>query len=76
MNLHLGGRLWQQFVVDAFAAVEKYRLEWIRGHRDIIRSYLNRSIRDSINKGDTNPGTKGKNIILPVTHTGSQRYMN
>lgn len=76
MNLHLGGRLWQQFVVDAFAAVEQYRLDWIRGHQNVIRSDLYRSIRDSISKGDTNPSTKGKNVILPATHTGSQRYMN
>ncbi|XP_074356265.1 uncharacterized protein LOC141695964 [Apium graveolens] len=76
MNLHLGGRLWQQFVVDAFAAVEQYRLDWTRAHQNIIRSDLYKSIRDSISKGDTNPSTKGKNVILPATHTGSQRYMN
>ena len=74
--LHLGGRLWQQFVVDAFVAVEQYRLDWIRGHQHIIRSDLYKSIRDSLQKGDTNPGNLGKNVILPATHTGSQRYMN
>ncbi|XP_074352948.1 uncharacterized protein LOC141692109 [Apium graveolens] len=26
--------------------------------------------------GDTNTGNKGKNVILPATHIGSQRYMN
>ncbi|XP_074327314.1 uncharacterized protein LOC141665237 [Apium graveolens] len=76
MNLHLGGRLWQQFVVDAFSAVEQYRLDWIRAHQNIIRSDLYKSIRDSVSKGDTNPSTKGKNVILPVIHTGSQRCMN
>ncbi|XP_074327791.1 uncharacterized protein LOC141665703 [Apium graveolens] len=76
MNLHLGGRLWQQFIVDAFAAVEQYRLDWIRNHQSVIRSDLYRSIRDSVAKGDTDPCNKGKNVILPATHTGSQRYMN
>lgn len=76
MNLHLGGRLWQQFVVDAFAAVEQYRLDWIRTHQSTIRSDLYRSIRDSIRRGDTEPGNIGKSVILPATHTGSQRYMN
>ncbi|XP_074324093.1 uncharacterized protein LOC141661011 [Apium graveolens] len=75
MNLHLGGRLWQQFVVDAFAAVEQYRLDWIRAHQNIIMSDLYKSIRDLVSKGDTNPSTKGKNVILPATHTGSQRFM-
>nr|XP_017245277.1 PREDICTED: uncharacterized protein LOC108216927 [Daucus carota subsp. sativus] len=69
-NLHLGGRLWQQFVVDAFAAVEQYRLDWLRGHQHIIRSELYKSIWDSIQKGDTNPETLGKKVILPATHTG------
>lgn len=76
MNLHLGGRLWPQFVVDAFAVIEQYRLDWIRGHQDIIRLDLYRPIRDSIMKGDTNPDTKRKNVIVTTTHPGSQRYMN
>ncbi|XP_074351680.1 uncharacterized protein LOC141690817 [Apium graveolens] len=74
MNLHIGGRLWQQFVVDTFSAVEQYRLDWIRNHQSTIRSDLYRSIRDSLTKGDTNPENIGKNVILPATHTGSQRY--
>ncbi|XP_074336458.1 uncharacterized protein LOC141673604 [Apium graveolens] len=76
MNLHVGGRLWQQFIVDAFAAVEQYRLDWIRNHQSTIRSDLYRSIRDSLTNGDTNTGDIGKNVILPATHTSSQRYMN
>ncbi|XP_074365247.1 uncharacterized protein LOC141706372 [Apium graveolens] len=55
---------------------EQYRLDWIRNHQSTIRSDLYTSIRDSLTKGDTNPGNIGKNIILPATHTGSQRYMN
>ncbi|XP_074373506.1 uncharacterized protein LOC141713835 [Apium graveolens] len=74
MNLHLGGRLWQQFVFDAFVVVEQYRLDWIRNHQSTIYSDLYRPICDSFTKGDTNPGNIGKNVILPVTHTGSQRY--
>ena len=56
--------------------MEQYRLDWIRGHQHIIRSELYKSIRDSVQKGDTNPETLGKKVILPATHTGSQRYMN
>ncbi|XP_074342600.1 uncharacterized protein LOC141680209 [Apium graveolens] len=56
--------------------VEQYRLDWIRNPQSTIRSDLYRSIRDSLTKGDTNPGNIGKNVILPATHTGSQRYMN
>ncbi|XP_063938004.1 uncharacterized protein LOC108194704 [Daucus carota subsp. sativus] len=76
MTMHLGGRLWQQFVVDAFAAVEQYRLDWIRTHQHVIRSDLYKSIRDFIRQGDTDSSTKGQNVILPATFTGSARYMN
>ncbi|XP_074349564.1 uncharacterized protein LOC141689212 [Apium graveolens] len=76
MNLYIGGRLWKKFVVDAFAAVEHYRLDCIRNHQSNIRSDFYRFIHDSLAKGDTNPRKIGKNVILPATHTGSQRYMN
>lgn len=69
LNLHLHGRLWQQFVVDAFSAVEQYRLDWIRGHQHIIRSDLYKNIRDSLQRGDTDPVNLGKKVILPATFT-------
>lgn len=72
----MSGRLWQQFVVDAFTAVEQYRLDWIKRNQKTIRSDLYNSIRDSIRKGDTNPTCQGKNVILPATFTGSRRYMS
>ncbi|XP_074323970.1 uncharacterized protein LOC141660889 [Apium graveolens] len=37
---HLGGRLWQQYGVDAFTAMEQYRLDWIRDNQTMIRSDL------------------------------------
>ncbi|XP_074352694.1 uncharacterized protein LOC141691840 [Apium graveolens] len=73
---HLGGRLWQQYVVDAFTAIERYRLDWIRGHQTIIRSDMYHNIRDALNKGDSNPENVGKATILPASFTGSKRYMN
>ena len=73
---HLGGRLWQQYVVDAFTAIEQYRLEWIRDHQTTIRSDLYHNIRDALQKGDSNPSTVGKPTILPASFTGSKRYMN
>jgi hypothetical protein len=38
--LHRAGRLFQQYVVDAFAACEATRLEWIRTHQENIRADL------------------------------------
>ncbi|XP_074377532.1 uncharacterized protein LOC141719046 [Apium graveolens] len=47
---HLSGRLWQQYIVDAFTAFEQYRLEWIKRNQKTIRSDLYNSIRDSLRK--------------------------
>ena len=73
---HLGGRLWQQYVVDAFTAVEQYRLDWIGRHQTTIRYDLYSSVRDTIRRGDNDPSHVGKCIILPASFTGSKCYMS
>ncbi|XP_074327944.1 uncharacterized protein LOC141665858 [Apium graveolens] len=73
---HLGGLLWQQYVVDTFTAIEQYRLDWIRGHQTTIHSDMYHNTRDALNKGDSNPEIVGKATILPASFTGSKRYMN
>ncbi|KAL8133744.1 hypothetical protein AgCh_008982 [Apium graveolens] len=73
---HLGGYLWQQYVVDTFTAIEQYRLDWIRGHQTTIRSDMYHNIRYALNKGDNNPENVGKATILPASFSGSKRYMN
>ncbi|KAL8108004.1 hypothetical protein AgCh_024432 [Apium graveolens] len=69
---HLGGRLWQQYVVDAFTAIEQNRLDWIRDYQTTIRSDLYHNIKDAIQKGDRNPSNIGKSIILPASFTGTK----
>ncbi|XP_074352238.1 uncharacterized protein LOC141691393 [Apium graveolens] len=72
---HLGGRLWPQYVVDAFTAIEQYILDWIRDHQTTVISDLDHNIIDAMKKGDRNPSNIGKAIILPTSFTGSKRYM-
>nr|XP_004295595.2 PREDICTED: uncharacterized protein LOC101292200 [Fragaria vesca subsp. vesca] len=70
-----GGRLFQQFLVDAYANVEENRLFYIRKNQPDIRSETYVGICDaSIREHDGE--NVGKRIILPSTHTGSPRYMN
>lgn len=47
-TLLLAGRLFLQFIVDAWCAVERSRLQWIREHQSIIRSDLYNNIVDSV----------------------------
>ncbi|XP_074351884.1 uncharacterized protein LOC141691036 [Apium graveolens] len=73
---HLAGRLWQQYVVDQFTAIEQYRLDWVSLHQTTIRVDLYISVRDALSKGDHDPMHVGKAVILPASFTGSQRYMS
>ncbi|XP_074352664.1 uncharacterized protein LOC141691809 [Apium graveolens] len=73
---HLAGRLWQQYVVDHFAAIEQYRLDWVSMHQTTICADLNNSVCDALNKGDHDPMHVGKVVTLPASFTGSQRYIS
>ncbi|XP_074327693.1 uncharacterized protein LOC141665605 [Apium graveolens] len=59
---HLAGSLWQQYVVDQFATIEQYRLDWVSTHQTTIRAYLYHSVRDALSKGDHYPMHVGKAI--------------
>lgn len=76
MTLRYGGRLYQQYIVDAFSAVEQARLYWYRTHQTTVRADLYQNICDQVRKGDENPNSCGKSFILPASFTGSKRYMN
>ncbi|XP_074336915.1 uncharacterized protein LOC141674090 [Apium graveolens] len=65
---HLGGCLWQQYVVDAFTTIEQYRLDWIRDHQTTIRFDLYHNIRDTMQQGDVNPSNVGHpSLFLTMT---------
>ena len=74
-TLLLGGRLFQQFIVNAYTSIEEERLQWVRQNQLKLRSELYGGLKDTVLRGDTNPKTVGKQIILPSSFTGSLRYM-
>nr|GEU37601.1 DNA helicase [Tanacetum cinerariifolium] len=76
-------RLFQQYIVTAFCAIEQDRIDYIREHQNDIRNeYLSR-IYDAINRGDNdgsdcddNDGSDyGARLILPQLFIGGPRYM-
>ena len=71
----LGGRLFLQFVVDAWCSVERGQLLWVQTHQHIIRSDLYNNIVDSLRRGDVDATDVGKRVILPSSFTGGYRYM-
>ncbi|WOH08104.1 hypothetical protein DCAR_0727541 [Daucus carota subsp. sativus] len=73
-TLLLAGRLLQQYIVDAYMAVEQERFRWIRTHQSELRTELYSGLMDAVHRGDSHSSTVGKSVILPSSHTGGPRY--
>ncbi|KAI9122975.1 hypothetical protein K1719_005864 [Acacia pycnantha] len=69
------GRLFQQFVVDAYTMIEAQRLLWVRTHQKELRADMYQGLSDALISGERNASTIGKRIILPSSFTGGARYM-
>ncbi|XP_020080111.1 uncharacterized protein LOC109703807 [Ananas comosus] len=70
-----GGRLFQQYIVDAFACIEEERLQYIRRNQANLRTEIYKGIRDAVVEGDVDGNAIGKRIILPSSFTAGPRYM-
>ncbi|KAI9121462.1 hypothetical protein K1719_008495 [Acacia pycnantha] len=70
-----GKKLLQQFIVDGYSMVESDRLNYIRNHQKELRVDLYCGISDAVTRGETDPSSTGRRIILPSTFTGGARYM-
>ncbi|GKB85514.1 ribonuclease H-like domain-containing protein [Tanacetum coccineum] len=70
-----GGRLFQQYLVDAYTAIEEQRLKWTINNQDTLRVDLYHNMCDVVTRGDTSATGLGKRIVLPRTFTGGPRYM-
>nr|GEV59158.1 ATP-dependent DNA helicase PIF1-like [Tanacetum cinerariifolium] len=64
-----GGRLFQQYLVDAFTAVEEQRLKWSRNNQDTMRADLYHNVCDAVTRGDINAKGLDKRIVLAGTFT-------
>nr|XP_017245284.1 PREDICTED: uncharacterized protein LOC108216935 [Daucus carota subsp. sativus] len=71
----LGGRLFQQYIVDSFSAIEQARLWWYRTHQTTLRNDLYTNIKKSLSMGEGSTTNVGKGFILLASFLGSRRYM-
>lgn len=69
------GKLFQQYLVDAYTCIEQDRLRWISMNQPQLRAELYKGIKDAVLRGDTTPASVGKRIVLPSSFTGGPRYM-
>jgi hypothetical protein len=70
-----GGQLRQQYIVDAYAAIEQNRLKYLRLNKKKLRADLYQGLQDAIAAGDTNAVAIGQRIILPSSFTVGPRHM-
>jgi hypothetical protein len=74
--LHSSGKLFQQYVVDAYVKTEGSRLNFIRLNQKDLRVELYRGLLDALaTHASRNNVRIGKLIILPSSFQGSPRYM-
>lgn len=74
--LFWGGRLLQQYIVDAWATTEQSKLNWVRFNQKTLRSDLYNGLRDAAaNTDHLDLNDVGQKIVLPSSHLGSPRHM-
>ena len=68
-------RLFQQFVVDAWAICDQNKLGWIRFHQANIRAELYNGLADLLEAGDVDFAQVGRRVVLPSSYVGGDRFM-
>ncbi|GKD49152.1 DNA helicase [Tanacetum coccineum] len=71
-----GGRLFQQYVVTVFCAVEQSHLGYIHKHQSDLRSNYLSGLYDDIGRGDREGMTAGSKIMLPVKWLEIKRHLS
>jgi hypothetical protein len=79
--LHLGGKLFQQYVTDQFSKMEGDRLDFVKFNQDKLRIASYNDVQDAVaavaaNGAIFDPANIGERLVLPATFVGSPRYMN
>lgn len=68
------GKLFQEFVVDAWAATEQNRLTYYKLNQSKLRAELYQGLTD-VCADELGPEQVGQRMILPSSFTGSARHM-
>ena len=72
----MGGRSFQQWIVDSYVKMEKDRMNYCRCNQKKLRADTYQGLVDHLHrKADETNSHVGKMIILPSSFTGSPRNM-
>ena len=75
MTILLSRKLLQQFLVDAWTMVEAERLSFIRYNQKSLKADLYKGLTEVVLRGEADPISHGKRIILPSSFVGGPRYI-
>jgi hypothetical protein len=75
ITLLQGGRLRQQYIVDAYVAVEQNRLMYLHLNQKKFRADFYQGLQDAIAISDNSVVAIGQRIILPSSFTRGPRHM-
>ena len=71
----LARRLFQQFMVDAYAKIEFECLQFLLRKQKQLRADSYKELWDALVNNDGNAQNVGQKVILPSTYCGGPRYM-
>ncbi|XP_024015907.1 uncharacterized protein LOC112089161 [Eutrema salsugineum] len=71
----MSGRLYQQFLVDAYTMVESNRLRYIWHNQTKLRCDNFDKIEQAGERGNNDLSGQGKKVLIPASFTGSKRFM-
>ena len=76
--LHMGGRLFQEWLVDMYARIETNNMNFHRDNQALLRADLYSNVQSAARNTTAGPGTTrqvGHRILLPSSFVGGPRYM-
>jgi hypothetical protein len=68
-----GGNFFQQFIIDAWAAIKQNKLRYIRMNQAVLRANLYQGLADAVKndvEGNLNLQNLERHVILPSSHIG------
>ena len=77
-SIHMGGRLFQQYICDVWVSSDHNRLQWVLHNQPRLRADLYSGLEDVASHNDANLDlhSVGRRIVLPLSYVGGPRYMN
>ncbi|KAK4519555.1 uncharacterized protein ATC70_009791 [Mucor velutinosus] len=73
--LFLSRRLFQQYVIDAWAVCEQTKLDWIKSNQANLRADVYKGLADATSAADADLEMVGRSFILPSSFTEGPRFM-